>query len=144
MRKLVALLSGLVFGLGLLLSDMVNPARVQAFLDLLGAWDPTLAFVMAGAMALSFLGWRIAAGRTHAFAGGTLPPPPPGGIDRNLVGGAAIFGVGWGLAGICPGPGIVAVATGRWEFLLFFAAMLGGMALWNLGMAVPPRVSPAR
>jgi uncharacterized membrane protein YedE/YeeE len=135
MRKFSAFGIGLVFGLGLILSDMVNPARVRAFLDLFGDWDPTLVFVMAGAIAVSFLGWRIAAGRSTAFLGGALPGPAQGPVDRTLVGGAAVFGIGWGLAGICPGPGIVALMSGRAEFVIFFAAMLAGMALWNLALA---------
>jgi uncharacterized protein len=135
MRRLAAFLIGLVFGLGLILSDMVNPARVRAFLDLFGAWDPTLMFVMIGAMAFSFLGWRIAATRRTAVFGGPLPGPTGGAVDRNLVVGSAIFGIGWGLAGICPGPAIVAAATGRAEFLIFLVSMLAGMALWNLSLA---------
>ncbi|HEU0221724.1 MAG TPA: DUF6691 family protein [Paracoccaceae bacterium] len=133
MRRIVSFLSGLLLGLGLLVSDMADPARVQAFLDLLGAWDPTLAFVMAGAMAVSFVGWRIAATRPTALLGGPLPAAPSPVIDRDLVLGSAIFGIGWGLAGICPGPGILGLATGRAEFLIFFASMVVGIALWNAG-----------
>jgi len=135
MRKLLALGAGLVFGLGLMISDMANPARVRAFLDLFGGWDPTLVFVMAGAMAMSFIGWRIAARRRRALFGGPLPGRPASVIDASLIGGAVLFGTGWGLVGICPGPSVVALGFGGWEFWLFFAAMVLGMALWNLSIA---------
>jgi uncharacterized protein len=136
MRRLVSLLTGLVFGLGLLVSDMVNPARVLAFLDLFGAWDPTLIFVMGGAMVLSFVGWRVASGRRVAFLGGAMPGTAPGEIDRNLVAGSVVFGIGWGLVGICPGPAVVALASGGGvAFFIFFGAMLAGMVAWNLVLA---------
>lgn len=138
MRKLVSLVSGLVFGLGLLVSDMVNPDRVRSFLDLFGDWDPTLIFVMGGAMVLSFVGWRLAAGRRTALLGGAMPGAAPGRLDESLIAGAAIFGIGWGLVGICPGPAIAALTTGGgWPFFVFFVAMLGGMVAWNLILVRP-------
>lgn len=131
MRKFVALISGLVFGCGLMLSDMVNPARVLAFLDVTGSWDPTLAFVMAGALTITAIGWMVA-GRLHAaILGGSMPPPPPALIDRRLFTGSAIFGIGWGIAGICPGPGFVALTFGGWQVPLFVVAMAAGMAAYN-------------
>lgn len=136
MRRAVALAAGLVFGLGLVISDMVDPARVRAFLDVFGAWDPTLIFVMGGAMAVSFVGWRVAERRSDALLGGALPGWPGDRVDGRLVGGSALFGIGWGLVGICPGPALVALsASGAPGFALFFAAMLAGMALWTHALA---------
>lgn len=136
MRRIVSLLTGLVFGLGLLVSDMVNPARVLAFLDLFGDWDPTLIFAMGGAMVLSFVGWRVASGRQRALFGGAMPGAASGSVNRNLVLGSAIFGIGWGLAGICPGPSVVALTTGGGvAFFVFFGAMLAGMVAWNRVLA---------
>ncbi|MEM9197680.1 MAG: DUF6691 family protein [Pseudomonadota bacterium] len=132
LRRLVALGAGLVFGLGLVISDMVDPARVRAFLDLFGAWDPTLIFVMGGAMAVSFVGWRVAEARQKSLLGGALPAPPGTELDSRLLSGAALFGIGWGLVGICPGPALVALsASGAPGFLVFFVAMLAGMAFWT-------------
>jgi uncharacterized membrane protein YedE/YeeE len=135
MRKLVALAAGLVFGLGLLISDMANPARVLAFLDVAamaeGTWDPTLAFVMAGAMAVSALAWLVAGRRREAVFGGPLPGAPKPTIDARLIGGSALFGAGWGLAGICPGPALTAAGLGGAPVLLFIVAMLAGMVLYN-------------
>ncbi len=127
MRTLIALLSGLVFGLGLMLSDMVNPARVLAFLDIFGAWDLTLAFVMAGGLAVSAGAWALAGRRDRAVCGGVLPGKPTGAIDAQLIGGASLFGLGWGLVGVCPGPAITGLLIGGWPIALFVAAMLAGM-----------------
>lgn len=139
MRRLVALGSGLVFGLGLVVSDMIDPARVRAFLDIFGAWDPTLIFVMGGAMIVSFAGWRLAEGRSTAVLGGSMPSAPSGGVDTSLISGAALFGIGWGLVGICPGPALVALtASGAPGFVVFMLAMLAGMALWTHILARPP------
>lgn len=137
MRKLLSLAAGLLFGLGLLVSGMADPARVTAFLDLFGAWDPTLAFVMGGAMIPSFIGWRIAAGRSRALLGGPLPGRPAGRIDVPLLLGSGLFGVGWGLAGICPGPAVVGLTTGDPGFLWFFLGLGAGMALWTFVLARP-------
>ncbi|SET05095.1 DUF6691 family protein [Oceanicella actignis] len=135
MRKLVSFLSGLIFGLGLMISDMVNPARVLAFLDLAaipaGAWDPTLIFVMGGAMIVSAAAWAVAARRREAALGGPIPAPRQG-IDWRLLTGSAIFGVGWGLVGICPGPAIVGMAVGGAPSMLFVAAMIAGMIVYRL------------
>ncbi|HKK36667.1 MAG TPA: DUF6691 family protein [Paracoccaceae bacterium] len=135
MRKIVAFLAGLVFGLGLLISDMANPARVLAFLDVAaiaeGTWDPTLAFVMGGAMAVSALAWLIAYRRSAPVFGGSLPGAPRQSVDARLLGGSAIFGAGWGLAGICPGPALTAAGLGGAPMLLFIGAMLVGMVIYN-------------
>lgn len=135
MRALIALISGALFGLGLIISDMVNPARVLGFLDVAGAWDPTLAFVMAGAMIPMAIAWRIAAARTGPACGGTFPSKAATRIDRRLLGGAALFGAGWGLVGFCPGPALTAVGAGNLEAVVFTVAMLAGML--GFGMTVP-------
>ena len=131
MRLAVALLAGGIFGLGLTLSDMVNPARVLAFLDVAGgAWDPTLAFVMGGALLPMAVAWRIAASGKPFFAG-TFPGPASQVIDLRLLGGAALFGLGWGLVGLCPGPALAVLSLDGWSAWVFAVAMLAGMALAN-------------
>lgn len=136
MRGIVSLAAGLVFGLGLLVSDMANPARVLAFLNVGGiadgTWDPTLMFVMAGAMSVSSLAWLISYRRAQAAFGGPLPGPARSVIDARLVAGSALFGVGWGLAGICPGPGLTALGIGGAPLLVFVAAMATGMLAFGL------------
>ena len=127
-----AFVAGLIFGLGLIVSEMINPAKVQAFLDIFGNWDPSLAFVMAGAVTVSALGYRFARSRGAPVLASRLDLPVRREIDQRLVGGAAVFGVGWGLAGICPGPAIVDLAFGLSQIYVFVAAMLFGMALVGL------------
>lgn len=130
MRTLIALLSGSLFGAGLFVSDMIDPGRVLAFLDLAsGAWDPTLAFVMAGALIPMALAWRLTYRRTEPLSGGTFPPSPRQDADGALLGGAALFGIGWGLSGFCPGPALSSAGFGGPQVWLFLAAMLAGMAL---------------
>lgn len=131
-RLLVAALSGGLFGAGLILSGMTDPAKVRGWLDIFGAWDPTLAFVLGGAVLPMFFVWRIAARRQRAFTGAPIPTMPPQKLDGRLIAGAAMFGVGWGLAGLCPGPAIASIGIGGSPFLIFFAAMLAGMALFGL------------
>jgi uncharacterized membrane protein YedE/YeeE len=137
MRTLLALAAGALFGLGLIVSDMVNPARVLGFLDVAGAWDPTLAFVMAGAMIPMFLAWRLRAARVAPLYGGAFPAKPPARIDGKLLGGAALFGAGWGLVGFCPGPALVAIGTGNIWALYFATAMVIGMAAYGLVNPTP-------
>lgn len=132
MNRLIEFLVGLVFGWGLLLAGMTDPGKVQGFLDLAGAWDPSLAFVMGGAIAVGAVAFAVARRRTTTFLGGALHLPTSRDVDRRLLAGAAIFGVGWGLAGFCPGPGIVAVGLGEPLALLFVAAMIVGMLLQPL------------
>jgi uncharacterized protein len=127
-RPLAALAAGLVFGLGLALSGMLDPARVRGFLDVAGAWDPSLAFVLGGALAVSGIGYAIARRLARpAFAAG-FDLPSRTRIDPPLIAGAALFGTGWGLSGFCPGPAVAALATGATPVLVFVAAMLAGMA----------------
>ncbi|HUS53076.1 MAG TPA: DUF6691 family protein [Thermohalobaculum sp.] len=135
MRALTALISGALFGLGLILSDMVNPARVLGFLDVAGVWDPTLAFVMAGAVIPMVIAWRIAATRQAPIGGGNFPGPADTQIDTRLLGGATLFGAGWGLVGFCPGPALTALGTGSFAALIFTMAMLAGML--GYGMILP-------
>lgn len=127
MRILLALVAGAVFGLGLTLSDMIDPARVQAFLDVAGgAWDPTLAFVMGGAMAPMVVAWALARRRAGPALGGEFPGRP-GRVDMKLLTGATLFGLGWGLVGFCPGPALAALTVGGDATMIFVAAMLAGM-----------------
>ncbi|WP_376747688.1 MULTISPECIES: DUF6691 family protein [Comamonas] len=129
MVAIVALLSGLVFGLGLILSGMGNPAKVQNFLDISGTWDPSLGLVMGGAIAVGLLAFTWAKHRKTSVLGEPMQLPTSKAVDRKLLTGAALFGAGWGLAGFCPGPAVMNLATLRFEVWLFVAAMLAGMVL---------------
>jgi uncharacterized membrane protein YedE/YeeE len=128
---LAALAAGILFGLGLAVSQMTNPAKVLAFLDVAGNWDPSLALVMAGAVAVSLIAFRIAAGRTAPLAGGSFDLPTRRAIDTPLILGATVFGVGWGLAGLCPGPALTALLSGQRKAFLFIGAMLVGMVVYK-------------
>ena len=127
-----SLLAGLVFGLGLILSGMANPAKVLGFLDLAGRWDPSLAFVMAGAIAVGAVGFRVARTRTSTVLGAPIKLPASRQIDRRLQAGGLLFGVGWGVAGFCPGPALVALGLGEIKALVFVGAMLAGMGIFEL------------
>ncbi|MFN5350454.1 MAG: DUF6691 family protein [Polaromonas sp.] len=140
MYVLTALLSGLVFGLGLIVSGMVNPAKVLGFLDLAGAWDPSLALVMAGAILVGFFAFLVAKNRTHSLIGAEMKLPTASAIDRRLLTGSALFGAGWGVAGFCPGPGLVALGMGEPKAVVFVVAMLVGMAMFTW-REKPPSVS---
>ncbi len=131
MSKLTAFVAGLIFGLGLLLAGMANPAKVLGFLDLAGAWDPSLALVMAGAIAIALLPFTLARKRQQSLLGLPMQLPNKREIDRRLIGGSLLFGIGWGIAGICPGPAVAILLTGHWQVILFVAAMLIGMALFE-------------
>lgn len=132
MRNLTALLAGLIFGLGLLLAGMANPAKVLGFLDLAGAWDPSLALVMAGAIALAALPMNWAKRRRQSLLGALMQIPQKRELDRRLILGSLLFGIGWGIAGICPGPALAILLTGHWQAWLFVAAMLAGMGLFEV------------
>ncbi len=135
-------MSGLVFGLGLAVSGMTEPAKVVGFLDVTGAWDPSLAFVMVGALVVHWVLYRFIVRWPSPLLGGEFRIPSRKDIDRRLVTGAALFGVGWGLAGYCPGPGIVSLGSGAGASLLFVAAMLSGMLLFEAYDALARRRAP--
>ncbi len=128
-RFTVAALSGTLFGAGLAVAQMTNPAKVLAFLDLAGDWDPSLAIVMASALGIMAIAWLVVRDRSELA--------PPQGIDVRLVSGAACFGLGWGLAGLCPGPAVAALSTGRTEAILFVGSMLVGMLLFQIATSDP-------
>lgn len=132
MSLFTSLLAGLVFGFGLLLSGMADPAKVLGFLDLAGAWDPSLALVMGGAVGVGLIAFALARRRTVSLLDAEMKLPTARGIDRRLVGGSLLFGIGWGLAGICPGPGLVLLGMGLAPGFVFVAAMLAGMGLYEL------------
>jgi len=124
-------LSGLVFGLGLLVSGMADPAKVLGFLDITRLWDPSLAFVMGGAISIGFFAFRMASKRTRPVCAPEMHLPVAQQIDKRLIGGSALFGLGWGLAGICPGPAVVLLGAGISKGAIFVAAMLVGMAVFQ-------------
>ena len=132
MRAVVAFIAGLVFGLGLLLSGMADPAKVLGFLDLAGPWDPSLALVMAGAVGIGVIAFALARRRSRSLLGDAMQLPTKRAIDRRLIAGSLLFGIGWGLAGFCPGPAIVALGLGNDKAVVFVAAMLAGMGLFEL------------
>lgn len=131
MRALLALLSGLLFGAGLAISGMMDPARVRGFLDVAGDWDPTLAFVMGGALFVMAIAWQIQRRLTRPLADAHFSLPGTTRIDARLLGGAALFGIGWGLAGLCPGPAIASLAVNPQPAAIFVVAMIAGMALFR-------------
>lgn len=132
MKHLLALFTGVVFGTGIAVSGMIDPAKVLNFFDIAGSWDPSLAFVMGGALIVTFLGYRLAWRRSAPFFGTRFQLPSSTGIDMKLIGGAALFGIGWGIAGFCPGAAIPALGTGRWEVALFLISVVGGFFLRRL------------
>lgn len=132
MTFLMALISGLVFGLGLIVSGMTDPSKVLAFLDLTGDWDPSLAFVMAGAVIIGSLAFPFADGWPHSLLGEDMHLPTATKIDRRLVLGGLTFGVGWGLAGYCPGPVLASLAQGGLKPLMFFVSMVAGMLVFEI------------
>ena len=125
-------LIGVLFGLGLMVSGMTNPAKITAFLDLAGPWDPSLIFVMGGAVLVGLIAFYLAKKRTESFLGGAMHIPTRRDIDRPLIIGSALFGVGWGLAGFCPGPALVSLGTGELKAVVFAIAMLAGMVLFDV------------
>lgn len=131
MKEMTSLLAGMLFGLGLLLAGMANPAKVQGFLDLAGKWDPSLAVVMVAAIAVGLLTFGMAKKRTVSLLGEPMRLPTSRVIDRRLVFGSMAFGVGWGLAGLCPGPALVLVGAGVRPAGAFFVAMIVGMAAYD-------------
>ncbi|ALO45478.1 DUF6691 family protein [Pseudohongiella spirulinae] len=127
-----AFVTGLIFGIGLLVSGMANPDKVLSFLDLAGAWDPSLAFVMGGAIVVGVIAFTFVRGRTHSLLGAPLKLPTKKDLDSRLIMGSLGFGIGWGLAGFCPGPALVAFGAGEMKAIVFVVAMLAGMGIFEL------------
>ena len=146
LRTIIALTSGILFGAGLALSGMADPSRVRAFLDIAGAWDPTLAFVMGGAIIPMAFAWRAKHRLTRPIAASAFDIPEGRRLDARLLTGAALFGIGWGIAGLCPGPAIAGLALNLPWAALFVAAMLAGMALHRItiGRATVAESDPAQ
>lgn len=133
----MALLAGLVFGLGLIVSGMTNPSKVIGFLDVFGTWDPSLAFVMVGAIFVGFFSFRYAAVLPNSLLGNAMHLPKTAHIDRPLILGAAIFGIGWGLVGYCPGPALASIFSGNVNALIFTLAMMVGMGAYEIYKKLP-------
>ncbi|MEO6422363.1 MAG: YeeE/YedE family protein [Candidatus Nitrotoga sp.] len=132
MQILMAFITGLIFGLGLILSGMTDPAKVIGFLDITGTWNPSLAFVMGGAILIAAIAFHFAKTRPKALLGDVMRLPTARKIDRRLVLGGLVFGVGWGLAGYCPGPALASLANGGSKPLIFVVAMIAGMAIFEI------------
>jgi uncharacterized membrane protein YedE/YeeE len=142
---LTEFLAGLLFGLGLILSGMTDPGKVLGFLDLFGLWDPSLALVMGGAILVGLVAFTLAKKRTSNFLGGAMHLPQNRQIDKPLVIGSLLFGAGWGLAGFCPGPALVSMASGQSKALIFVLAMVAGMVVYELlaRFVITPKNPPA-
>jgi len=131
LRHLSALFAGLIFGLGLVISQMVNPAKVIDFLDIFGNWDPSLAFVMGAGLVVTFIGYQVVLRKSKPFAADRFQVPTNRTIDKKLATGAVLFGIGWGLVGLCPGPAIAALFIGGFPIIIFMSAMTAGMAIFE-------------
>ncbi|MBF9059580.1 YeeE/YedE family protein [Rhodobacterales bacterium HKCCSP123] len=127
MHLILVYLIGVIFGTGIVISGMANPAKVINFFDVAGSWDPSLAFVMGGALIVAGIGYRLVFGRARPLFEGKFMLPTARNLDARLIGGSAVFGIGWGIAGFCPGGALPALGTGRWEVIAFAAAMLAGI-----------------
>jgi uncharacterized membrane protein YedE/YeeE len=139
---ITAFLAGLLFGSGLILSGMSNPAKVLAFLDITGRWDPSLAFVMVGAILVAAIAFRVGGERARTVFGGAIHMPGAGHVDARLVLGSTVFGVGWGLVGYCPGPALTSLGVGGWPTLLFVASMIAGMTVYEAVERIASRPRP--
>lgn len=144
LRLAVALVAGLLFGLGLAISCMMDPAKVLGFLDVAGAWDPSLAFVLGGAVGVSAIGYVVAARMAKPAMAPRFDIPTTRTVDARLVGGATLFGIGWGLVGMCPGPALAALSLGLPSVGVFVVAMFAGMVLFRLTMGMTPRTGEVR
>ena len=131
-REILALIAGVLFGLGLAVSQMINPHKVLGFLDIAGAWDPSLALVMGGALAVAAIGTLFMRRSDRPLFDMRYYVPERRDLDARLIGGAALFGVGWGIGGYCPGPGLAAMAIGWWEPFVFVVALIAGSLSWKL------------
>jgi hypothetical protein len=131
LKNIIGLLAGLLFGIGLLISGMTDPVKVQGFLDVFGAWDISLALVMGGGLIVAIVGVQLAKRQQTSWIGTSIDMPTKTTINKNLLIGAMLFGIGWGLVGICPGPGIVLLGTGQWQAYVFIPAMIVGMLIYQ-------------
>lgn len=131
LKNIIGLLAGLLFGLGLLVSGMTDPVKVQGFLDVFGAWDISLALVMGGGLIMAFFGVRLAKRQQSSWIDTPIDMPSKTVINKKLLIGAMLFGIGWGLVGICPGPGIVLLGTGQWQAYVFIPSMIIGMLVYQ-------------
>lgn len=144
LRLIIAFIAGGFFGAGLFISGMTDTTKVQGWLDVFGDWDPTLAFVMGGAILPMTLAWYVRSRRSISLTGVPLPPAPSTKIDSRLVIGSTLFGMGWGLAGLCPGPSIAAISYGGAGLYVFLAAMLAGMAITPMVRVQLNKLIPAQ
>jgi uncharacterized membrane protein YedE/YeeE len=145
MNALASFVAGLVFGVGLIVSGMTDPGKVIGFLDIAGNWDPSLALVMAGAILVGFFAFMIAQRRTRNVLGGAMHLPQRRDIDARLIAGSVVFGVGWGLAGFCPGPALVSFGSGQDKAAVFVVAMLLAMLVYTFAERLPwSKTSPGR
>ena len=131
LKNIIGLLAGLLFGFGLLISGMTDPAKVQGFLDVFGAWDISLALVMGGGLAVALVGVQLVKRQSTSWIGTVIEMPTKTTINKRLLIGAMLFGIGWGLVGICPGPGIVLLGTGQWQAYVFIPAMIIGILAYQ-------------
>lgn len=131
LKNIIGLLAGLLFGIGLLISGMTDPVKVQGFLDIFGAWDISLALVMGGGLIVAIVGVQLAKRQQSSWIGTLTELPSKTAINKKLLIGAMLFGIGWGLVGICPGPGIVLLGTGQWQAYVFIPAMIVGMLIYQ-------------
>lgn len=131
LKNIIGLLTGLLFGFGLLISGMTDPVKVQGFLDIFGAWDISLALVMGGGLLVAIVGVQMAKRQQTSWIGTKIELPSKTAINKRLLIGAMLFGIGWGLVGICPGPGIVLLGTGQWQAYVFIPAMIVGMLIFQ-------------
>lgn len=136
MKLIILYLIGVIFGVGISISGMANPAKVLNFFDVAGTWDPSLIFVMGGALVTTFIGYKLVFGRTAPLFEQRFSVPTSRSIDLKLVGGSAVFGIGWGIAGFCPGGALPALGTGRWEVFAFVAAVIAGIYLSKFTQSV--------
>ena len=131
LKNIIGLMAGLLFGIGLLISGMTDPTKVQGFLDIFGAWDISLALVMGGGLIVAIIGVQLAKRQQSSWIGTLIELPSKTVINKQLLIGAILFGIGWGLVGICPGPGIVLLGTGQWQAYVFIPAMIVGMLIYQ-------------
>ena len=131
LKNIIGLLAGLLFGIGLLISGMTDPTKVQGFLDVFGAWDISLALVMGGGLIVAIIGVQLAKRQQTSWIGTLIELPSKTSVNKKLLIGAMLFGIGWGLVGICPGPGIVLLGTGQWQAYIFIPAMIVGMLIYQ-------------